>query len=238
MKQVLLENEQQIRKWLETINITKYKINPDMSVDVNQTIDLFLKGKHFPDNRLPVQFGTVNGEVILQSLDLVSLAGSPRTVTGDFVCINNNLSTLEGGPDVVGGHYDCDHNELVTLKGAPEKVSGYFSCVGNKLTTLDGISKRIGNHLDISENPITSLAGISKVIKVIDGKLIMRDVKIEGAILGLLRIKGLQSISSNASYSGDLSQALKIVEKHLEDKDVYAAQEEMFEAGLEKFARM
>ena len=105
--------EQEIHNICEKYEIKNYSINPDGSIDVEDSVYLF----NMNLDKLPLKFNKVGGY---------------------FGCSNNNLTTLEGCPKEVGDTFYCSSNKLTSLKGGPEKVYDMFYCGGNPLESLDG----------------------------------------------------------------------------------------------------
>ena len=120
-------SEDQIIELCKKYNIRNYSINPDLSIDVEGSVDLSdLKLKS-----LPLRFSRVGGHFSCCFDQLTTLEGSPREVVRTFNCSYNNLTTLEGGPREVGGYFDCTSNRLTTLEGGPREVRGGFDCHDN-----------------------------------------------------------------------------------------------------------
>ncbi len=152
-----------------------------------------------------------NGTIFASDLNLTSLEGSP-SIIGTLYCDNNQLGSLKGGPTTVKNNFVCENNKLTSLEGAPSSVGGYFVCSRNKLTSLHNIHKQIkhiGLCANFEFNPITS------------------------CVLGLLLIDGLEKVYLDTNGVED------IINKHLKgDRDVFACQEELIEAGYEEFAQL
>lgn len=110
------------------IKIKDVKINPDMTVDVNTSVDL--SGRVL--RKIPIKFGKVNGDFWINNCGLKSLEGSPNEITGDFIAYINDLKSLEGGPTKVGGEYSVSSNRLTSLKGAPQEVGSHFDISYNR----------------------------------------------------------------------------------------------------------
>ena len=89
--------------------INNYTINPDGSIDVDGSVNLYNKGL----TELPLIF---------------------NRVTGVFDCGNNRLTTLKGCPRWVGDYFRCNYNNLTSLKFSPDYVGGDFYCRKNNLT--------------------------------------------------------------------------------------------------------
>ena len=104
---------QEIHDICEKYEIKNYSINPDGSIDAEDSVYLF----NMNLDKLPLKFNKVGGY---------------------FGCSNNNLTSLEGCPKEVGDTFYCSSNKLTSLKGGPEKVYDMFYCGGNPLESLDG----------------------------------------------------------------------------------------------------
>jgi len=102
--------DKEIHRICKKYEIENYTINNGI-VDVDGNVNLSFKKL----SKLPLKFGTVNG---------------------DFSCYNNQLTTLEGVPNKVNGEFYCNNNKLKSLEGAPKEVNGYFNCSINQLTSL------------------------------------------------------------------------------------------------------
>ena len=101
-----------IKSWLEDMDIKKYTINDDLTIDVNQNVVLDSKLiDHLPDY---IQFGIVESAFIIRRCKLTTLKGCPRQCTS-FFCNYNNLKSLEYSPENVSLTFDCSWNLLKTL---------------------------------------------------------------------------------------------------------------------------
>jgi len=105
-----------IKEFLDFINIKNYKINKDLSVDVE-------------------------GDVSIANLNLPQIPIEFVKVGGDFYCGSNSLTSLQGAPQEVGGGFYCEYNSLTSLQGAPQKVDGYFYCGNNPKLPQSEIDK-------------------------------------------------------------------------------------------------
>jgi hypothetical protein len=128
-----LKTREEIELWLFQMKIEKYKINDDLTVDVNGYVDI--SNQHL--TIIPIQFGRVEKH---------------------FFCYSNKLTNLKGSPKYVGGTFACEDNYLTTLVGAPEEVGEDFDCHFNDLVNLDYMPKIIGGEFNYSENPLTETA--------------------------------------------------------------------------------
>ena len=106
-------NKQEIHDICKKYNITNYSINPDGSIDVDESV--YLSGKGL--KRVPVKFNKVDG---------------------GFYCNNNNLTSLEGFPKHVSGNINLGTNQLTSLENSPIELGQYLYCYKNPLKSLVG----------------------------------------------------------------------------------------------------
>jgi hypothetical protein len=143
---------EEVMQVCEKYYITRYTINDDLSIDVDDNVNLTLYSLEY----LPLKFNYVAGFFVCTENNLKTLEGCPQTVDGFFDCSHNNLKTLEGSPQTVGGHFYCPSNKLETLEGSPQTVGGGFGCSDNKLADLEHFPEVSGS-IDIYDNPVDSL---------------------------------------------------------------------------------
>ena len=175
---------------------------------------------------------TVSGNFFCSNNKLKSLKGAPASVGGDFYCFSNFLTSLEGAPSFVGQDFNCSKNKLTALKSAPEKVYN-FNCGSNELSSFEGAPTKVAGRFLCNDNLFKTLHNIHKHIKQINGYANFNNNPIKSHVLGLLLISGLQM----AVF--DNKKVTEIINKHLAaDRDVFACQEELIEAGLEEFAQL
>lgn len=159
-KLTLLKKKIEIKKYIDEINehvdINKYTINDDLTVDAGDV--------HIQHNGLlkfPFQFGVIHGNFKCWDNKLRSLKGSPKRVGGVFDCGANQLTSLEGGPKDVYGKYDCSYNMLTTLEGISERYT-QLECEGNRLTTLEHALKEPYYYQDNPCSPIYDKLGFTE----------------------------------------------------------------------------
>ena len=197
---------------------------------------------------------TVSNNCDYSFLSLTSLEGSPTHVHGSFACYGNVLKSLEGGPTTVGTKYIASNNQLATLKGSPESIGGHFIVANNPLETLKGATEWVGENFDcrhctldslegapsfigqnciVTDNRLKTLHSIHKQIKHIGNDFNAVNNFIRSNVLGLMLIDGLRSVFL------DIKPVQNIINKHLKgDRDVFACQEELIEAGFEEYAQL
>ena len=133
-----------IIEWLEKYNIKNYKINDDLTIDVNGNVDLY----GYSESQLPdhIQFNEVNGYFNIGYSQIKTLKGCPKIVNGEFYCSGcSKLETLKGAPEIVKEDFYCsDCDSLTTLEGSPEIVDGGFYCsFCDLLKSLNGAPKQV-----------------------------------------------------------------------------------------------
>lgn len=152
-------NTNKIKKFLEAINVKKYTIKDDYTVDVFEDVKMRLKLKNFPIN-----FGYIDGDFDCSGCNLTTLIGSPDEITGNFICTNNDLTDLRYGPRLVSGNYDVRQSKLHSLEGSPAKIYKNFICSYNNITTLVGSPVIIEGSMDCSNCLLEDLNGSPDII--------------------------------------------------------------------------
>ena len=97
----MYSTREEVEAWLKEIDITNYIINEDLTVDIDDDVDISCQNL----KEIPIKFGIVNG---------------------NFNCGYNELTSLEGCPEVVNSNFDCSDNELKILEYFPPKINGIF----------------------------------------------------------------------------------------------------------------
>jgi hypothetical protein len=131
-KQFIKESKTDIDSICDEYGIMNYTINPDESIDVDDSVILSSELLTI----IPLKFGTVTRDFDCYNNKLTSLEGSPKKVGGDFDCHNNQLTSLVGCPEVIGGHINCRRNQIKDFKGVPEFFEGLFYCEGNPIEEI------------------------------------------------------------------------------------------------------
>ena len=125
--------EQEIHTICKKYNIQNYTINPDGSIDVEGSVNLYGKGL----TKIPLKFNKVSGYFNCSYNKLTSLKGSPKEVGSFFTCYDNNLNDLKYAPNRIGTWFDCSVNNLKNLVNSPTSKNLFF-CEGNPLETFEG----------------------------------------------------------------------------------------------------
>lgn len=156
----LLTDEKKIKHWLNDMNIDKYTINSDFTIDVFQNVNISNQSlKHFP-----VKFNIIHGNFDCQTNELISLFGAPKEVKGNFLCKENQLTNLVYAPQIIEGRFNCIKNQITTLIGGPIMVGIGYNCSVNQLTNLQGYPKHLGTAgFAAMHNLLTTLEGAAEV---------------------------------------------------------------------------
>ena len=109
-------NEQEIHDICKKYKIENYTINPDGSIDVDDSVGLANKKL----DKLPLNFNRVSGWFNCHNNNLTSLEGSPKEVGNDFICTHNKITTLKGAPILIGRNLDLDSNPLSIIDSSIE----------------------------------------------------------------------------------------------------------------------
>lgn len=154
-KKELIEKSE-IISWLDKMEVKNFTINDDMIVDVKGDVILSKKELLY----IPIKFGIVYGDFLIESNFLKNLIGCPKKVMGVFSCNRNRLISLEGCPDFVGKDFYCCENKLESLNFCPIEVKSSFYCNNNKLKTLKADKAYIvGGYFNCSSNLLETLEG-------------------------------------------------------------------------------
>lgn len=193
----LFKKKDPIQKICNELGIKNFEIVEDL-VNVNGNVSLTYRNLGMSGfEKLPIKFGEVTGNFMLNHTDLKSLEGSPRKVGGDFLCKGHDIPTLEGAPEIIGGDFLFVDNGLMSLEGAPRKVGGDFnfgsdiqrySRVGkNNITSFKGIpenSINVNKFFNCYDNPVHEVyqlfntpecVDLINEFEVIRGEFIIRD---------------------------------------------------------------
>lgn len=135
------------------IDTNKITINNDGSVDVDG--DVIIQRKEL--EKLPVQFGTINGNFDCCINFLKNLEGAPYHVKGYFAASDNELTTLKGSPKFVGGNYHCQRNKLKNLEHIAEEIGGNLYSGQNNIDTLEYFPKKVCGDVDVRWNKTNNI---------------------------------------------------------------------------------
>lgn len=150
----MFTNQEDIRKWLHSIDIKFYSIRENNIVDVQQQVRITKKL-----TELPIQFGVIHGSFNCSGVGLITLKGCPEKVTDFFNCDNNQLTSLQYCPKEVGEYFSCNYNKLESLLYAPEYINESFYCDNNNLTSLKHGPKYVRDSFTCNNNHLINLIG-------------------------------------------------------------------------------
>ena len=92
LKNLNIGLRQQIIDWLDSMEITNYTINDDLTID-GKNVDISHKSlTHFPKF---IKFKHVDGNFYCHDNSLISLEGCPSSVGGKFYCHDNSKKFTE-----------------------------------------------------------------------------------------------------------------------------------------------
>ena len=181
-RQAGMDIKAKIEVWLKEYKVREYKINSDLTIDVEGD---FVYLQKYQDKELPkyIQFNRVDGCFDISKSNITSLKGCPKECQAFYCCNCNNLTSLEDAPkeckivwcsgcenlsSLEGSPRHCrtfwcnSCNNLTTLKGAPEKCDE-FKCMGcENLSSLEGAPKECIDFWCNGRNNLTSLEGAPK----------------------------------------------------------------------------
>jgi len=114
----MLKNKQEIEDWLNEMEIKNFIINDDLTVDVDDDVNISKENL----TEIPVQFNKINGYFNCSgNKNLKSLKGCPQIGITNFHCYRCDLRDLKGVPKEIDGRFNCGGNEkLKSLKGCPQ----------------------------------------------------------------------------------------------------------------------
>jgi hypothetical protein len=137
-----VDTESKIREICKEYDIENYTINDDLSIDVDDDVDLSSKNlteiplKFNKLDKIPLKFNRVRDSFICSENKLTSLIGCPEYVGYNFSCYTNKLKSLEGLPKYIGGYIEFDFNEIWSFKGIPDNFRGNLYCFGNPIDEI------------------------------------------------------------------------------------------------------
>ncbi len=219
-----LSTKQDIDDWFRDYNHDTedthlhYKINSDMSVDVQGYVNL----NDTELQHIPINFNHIQGDFSCDDNNLTSLFGCPKAVTGSFYCHGNKLTTLEHGPTQVGRTYDCSNNPLLSLDHAPSIIHQALYCT------------------DLNSN--ISFSNVHKIFSNV-GRVQIPMKPHKGLIMWIL-IPQIRNISlyTQQTLTPELDKTRyainNILNKHIKTKDILACQEELIDAGFADWAKL
>lgn len=97
-----------IKQICKKLGIKKYTINPDLSVDVDSSVNISNKDL----TEIPIVFNKVSAYFDCSGNKLTTLEGCPRYVGKWFNCSSNQLTSLDYSPNYVGGNFICDEKAV------------------------------------------------------------------------------------------------------------------------------
>ena len=255
-----LKSKEEIHAWLEKYEVKRYEIHDDLTVTLNDDLNLFAKSIR----AIPIKFKSTKSICVAEN-KLTRIDWAPEVVDGHFECNNNQITSLEGGPKEVKGTFNCNNSKLTSLEGGPKKVSGFYACADNNLGNLKGIADEVGASVDVANcnltsleflpnkigddlyfdnNKITSFRGIYKVLKQINiandqynGLISFGKNPIEKGLISLMGIKGIKVLDASPTKNDELKKAVDIINNSIKNNiDALTTQKLLADAGLMKYS--
>lgn len=184
-----------------------------------------------------------------------ALKTDKRELTVDsYGFVNLNVVEFTVEKELTTG--DIDHRKLGFHFGAVRNIS--FKRLGldslyafpylanmvdaseNNISSINELPMCKYKTLNLGKNPITSLHGIAN--KLTECKQLVIPNTITSHILGLLKVKGLSSVSIQGfpEDNPNLTSAIKIINRHLSstNPDIIDCQEEFIDNNLKDYAEM
>lgn len=112
----------EIESWCKDHNIETFHVNPDFSVDVPETVDLYGCGL----TELPFKFGKVYGNFDVTNCKLKNFDNFPR-LCYSLILVNNPITSLIGIQDQIKFIHDNGNTfwrNMVNVIGCPIKEGG------------------------------------------------------------------------------------------------------------------
>jgi hypothetical protein len=118
----MLKTKSDIIKWLHEYHIENYTINDDLTVDVDNDVNLSDKNLY----EILIQFGVINGNFWCNHNKLTSFQGCPVEVRGDFYCFGNKITNFKDCPRIIEGDFNCMNNHLNSISDLNSTILGFF----------------------------------------------------------------------------------------------------------------
>jgi hypothetical protein len=144
-----------ISRKLHQLDIMRFDINSDLTVDVYQNIDI----RNMNLTELPCKFGKVNGEFYVSDNQLKDFEGFPNEVER-MLCGDNEFENLNGCTNIIRDDFNCSNCKLTSLEGGPQIIDGYYSFSGNLITNFNGFPKDFTKSVFYDRNPISEVIDI------------------------------------------------------------------------------
>ena len=165
---ILLSIEKEkAKKWLKNFDKNS-SINTYMFEDNDDSIILHVQGNvdisSHSLEKLPYQFGSIDGSFNASNCGLFTLQNSPKEVSQDYIVSHNNFKNLLGCPEYIGQNFDIQYcNLLSSFANSPQTVIGKYLSSGNsQLKLINKLLTQVGRFSHIVEDKKHSLLGLEK----------------------------------------------------------------------------
>lgn len=242
----ILDTEEKVDAWLKKRGKRiggSWTIDKDLRVSVDGDVDLTKTSFA----KLPVKFKKVSGKLVVSNSGLETLEGCPEEVGKWFNCSYTKITSLEGGPKKINTsgqehsstYYANNNLSLKSLKGIAENAEELNVGFCSALEELDYLPKKV-RRITACATGIKTLLGINKRAPELEG-LQINASPVEEGILSLMKIPSfrIQSlIYKTGNEDTTLTRSGKILDQvDSQGGDIFDAQSELIDAGLEKAAK-
>lgn len=156
-----------IANWLLHHDIQNFTINQDNTVDIKGDLHLI----HVRTKKLPIQFGTVSGDIAVDSEMLESTWGLPKTLNGSLYWSGGKAGIdLSFLPEHIGGDAHFNWWEADFTTSSLKSVGGSFVIDHSKINTFEGFPNVVGGIVRVQADgdknfSIKSFKGLPSVVK-------------------------------------------------------------------------
>lgn len=149
-------NDEKIKKWLDDNDIQGYTIHEDLTVSVDNPVDL----SSLAIDCIPFKFREISGMLNISHCKFTTLkdVGLPKKCDY-FFAENNRITSLEGCPETT--HISLENNCLTNLDYLPSTCED-LNIAHNHIASLKGIKNSNLESLRISFNPLNVIDELSE----------------------------------------------------------------------------
>ena len=245
-KEAILDTEEKVNEWLTKRGKRiggAWTIDKNLRVTVDGDVDL--SKTNF--DRLPVNFKKVTGKFTVANSALTTLEGCPEEVGKWFNCSYTRITDFVGGPKKINTsgqehsstYYANNNLSLKSLKGIAENAEELNLGFCKALEEFDYLPKEV-KRITACVTSVKTLSGIHKKAPKLES-LQINASPVEEGILSLMKIPSfkIQSlIYKTGNEDTPLTKAGEILDSvNKSGGDIFDAQSDLIDAGLEKMAK-
>lgn len=144
--------EEQDGMFLSLFGIEKYTKTDDGKYDIHENVKIIGIWE-----KLPIPFGTVDGNFDCSRVGLKSMLNMPSVVVGDFAAVSNKFPTIEGMP-VTGGKISFNGNKLLKdFRGLPATAESDLDVSNCGVHAHYGLPRLIKGNLSATDNEFRTI---------------------------------------------------------------------------------